>query len=81
MIGISREGYAGGLSCAVYNYRNKSVIPDPVQTADVAWTASYWPVGEDPVGNERERIDYLFRIRAYDCARISGQKILSENIR
>lgn len=81
MIGISRKGYASGLSCTVYNYRNKSVIPDPVQTADAVWTASYWPVCEDPVWHERERIDYLFRIRAFDCARISGQKILSENIR
>ena len=81
MIGISREGYACGLSGAVYNHRNKSVIPDPVQTADALWTASYWPVDEDPVGHERERIDYLFRLRGFDQANIRGTMVSAENIR
>jgi hypothetical protein len=81
MIGISRKGYACGLSCAVYNYRNKSAIPDPVKPADALWTASYWPIDEDPVGHERERIDYLFRVRCFDQANIRGIVVSAENIR
>jgi hypothetical protein len=71
-----------GLGCTVYNYRNKSVMPEPNGIGvDAVWGGGPFPLEEDPVWHERERIDYLFRVRNWTQANIRGILVQAENIR
>lgn len=81
MIGVSRKSYDMGLGCTVYSYRNKRVLPAPSVVEDAMWTGGPFPLEEDPVWHERERIDYLFRVRCFDQANIRGIAVSAENIR
>lgn len=82
MIGVSRKSYDMGLCNTVYFSRNKSVIPEPAGIGeDAVWGGAPFPLEEDPVWHERERIDYLFRVRNWTQANIRGILVQAENIR
>ena len=82
MIGVSRKRYDMGLGCTVYNCRNKRVLPEPAgPVEDAVWVGGTFPLEENPVWHERERIDYLFRVRCFDQANRRGIVVSAENIR